>query len=292
LTHWRRECCTQFPRSMLEASMTTTMEPILPAVGMVLFPLLGGNFRTLSRFHRPFLMICLYIALYIRFLIKKLICAGSRDTRCKYAGRCPFYWSFQGREITMALAFIMPKRARRTVLAACLLLALKAQGQSQNASAESTQEAGTSTDLFVMFGSDFVRPGLEPKANYNIGIGHTFGFLKKDPVGDELTFSYTYEDGGSGFWHSQFGSHTESAGVMKNFALPKTKWVSGYTWIQAGISSLTGNPHVENLFYNGESLGAVVHFNDHNSIWIQETFNKIVTVPWYTTTSIGYTRSW
>ncbi len=30
----------------------------------------------------------------------------------------------------------------------------------------------TSTDLFIMFGSDLVRPGLLPKANYNIGPGH------------------------------------------------------------------------------------------------------------------------
>src|SRR6202047_895950 len=78
-------------------------------------------------------------------------------------------------------------------------------------------EPGTSNDLFIMFGSDFVRPGLAPKANYNIGLGHTFGFLKKDPIGDEFTFGYTYEDGGPGFWHSNFGSHTESFGVMKNF---------------------------------------------------------------------------
>jgi hypothetical protein len=75
---------------------------------------------------------------------------------------------------------------------------------------------------------------------------------------------------------------------MKNFGLPKTKRVSGYTSVQLGITSMTGDPYVENRFYNGESLGAVVHFNDHNSIWIQETFNKIVTVPWYTTTSVGY----
>jgi hypothetical protein len=39
--------------------------------------------------------------------------------------------------------------------------------------------SGTSTDLFVMIGSDFDRPGLVPRSNYNIGIGHTFGFLKK-----------------------------------------------------------------------------------------------------------------
>jgi hypothetical protein len=157
---------------------------------------------------------------------------------------------------------------------------------------ETETEAGTSTDLYIMMGSDFVRPGLLPKANYNIGIGHTFGFLKKDPIGDELTFAYTYEDGGGGFWHSEFGSHTESFGVMKNFGLPKTKRVTGYTWIQGGISTFTGNATLQNHFYNGESLGAVVHFDDHNSIWIQETFNKIISVPWYTTTSIGYTRSW
>jgi hypothetical protein len=133
----------------------------------------------------------------------------------------------------MLLASILLTRSARTFLVLCLAFVIvpvcRAQDKSQNASAASTQEAGTSTDLFVMFGSDFVRPGLAPKANYNIGIGHTFGFLKKDPLGDELTFSYTYEDGGSGFWHSQFGSHTESVGVMKNFGLPKTKWVSGYT---------------------------------------------------------------
>jgi hypothetical protein len=177
-------------------------------------------------------------------------------------------------------------------LATVLSPVCEAQNQSQIPSAETAEESSTSTDMFIMLGSDFVRPGLLPKANYNIGIGHTFGFLKKDPFGDELTFGYTYEDGGSGFWHSDFGSHTESFGVMKNFGLPKTKIVTGYTWIQGGISSFTGYQQVQSHFYNGEALGAIVHFNGQNSIWIQEMFNKIVTVPWYTTTSIGYTRSW
>jgi hypothetical protein len=164
---------------------------------------------------------------------------------------------------------------------------------SVGAFAQSESEGGTSNDLFVMFGSDFVRPGLAPKANYNIGLGHTFGFLKKDPFGDELTFAYTYENGGPyGFFHTDYGSHTEALGIMKNFGLPKTKTISAYTWVQLGLTSMTGNAHVENRLYDGESVGAIVHFNDHNSIWIQETFNKIVTVPWYTTTSIGYTRSW
>ena len=162
-----------------------------------------------------------------------------------------------------------------------------------NPSVESPSEAGTSNDLFVMFGSDLVRPGLLPKANYNIGLGHTFTFLKKNPIGDELTFSYTYENAGShGFLYTDSGSHTEALGIMKNFGLPKTKRITGYTWVQGGLTSMTGNPTVENRFYDGEALGMIVHFTDHSSIWIQELFNKIVTVPWYTTASIGYTRSW
>jgi hypothetical protein len=187
---------------------------------------------------------------------------------------------------------VVAKAIFAVTLALVMTSVCNAQAQLPASGVNTTEDASTSTDLFVMMGSDFVRPGLLPKSNYNIGIGHTFGFLKKDPFGDELTFGYTYEDGGSGFWHSQFGSDTESFGVMKNFGLPRTKRVSGYTWIQAGLTSFTGNPHLENHFYNGESLGAVVHINDHNSIWIQETFNKIVSAPWYTTTSIGYTRSW
>jgi hypothetical protein len=158
---------------------------------------------------------------------------------------------------------------------------------------QAAASAGTSTDFFVMPGSDFDRPGLVPRANLNIGIGHTFGFLKKDPIGDELTLAYTYENAGShGFFHTNFGSHTEALGVMKNFGLPKTKAVTGYTWIQGGLTSFTGYSHVLNRFYDGEALGAALHFNDHNSIWIQESYNKIPTVPWYTTTGIGYTWSW
>jgi hypothetical protein len=177
---------------------------------------------------------------------------------------------------------------------ACVALfaAVIACGQSQPASSESG-DSGTSNDLFVMFGSDLVRPGLLPKANYNIGLGHTFKFLGKDPIGDEITFAYTYENGGShGFLHTDFGSHTEALGLMKNFAIPKTKRITGYTWIQGGITSMTGNAFVQNRFYDGEALGMIIHFNDHSSIWIQEMYNKIVSVPWYTTASIGYTRSW
>jgi hypothetical protein len=171
-----------------------------------------------------------------------------------------------------------------------LLVAIPAFAQAPSSQGESP---GTSTDLFIMFGPDLVRPGLLPKANYNIGIGHTFHFLKKNPFGDELTFSYTYENAGShGFLHTEFGAHTEAIGMMKNFSVPGSKRLAGYTWIQDGLTSTTGNAFVQNRLYDGESLGAVVHINDHHAIWLQETFNKIVTTPWYTTACIGYTRSW
>ena len=166
-------------------------------------------------------------------------------------------------------------------------------GFAQTTDTAPAASAGTSNDLFVMLGSDFDRPGLVPRANYNIGIGHTFGFLKNDWFGDELTFGYTYENAGThGFLHTMFGEHTESAGLMKNFPLPATKRVTGYTWLQTGLTSYTGNARVENRLDSGASLGAIVHFGDHSSIWIQESYSKVVTVPWYTTSSVGYTWSW
>src|ERR1700684_4099798 len=77
---------------------------------------------------------------------------------------------------------------------------------AQTAKPQPSEPPSTSTDLFVMVGSDIDRPGLLPRANYNIGIGPTFGFLKKDPVGDELTFGYTYENAGThGFLHTDSG---------------------------------------------------------------------------------------
>jgi hypothetical protein len=157
---------------------------------------------------------------------------------------------------------------------------LQGAGAGPESGRRRCRRGGNQHRLFIMLGSDFVRPGLLPKANDNIGIGHTFGFLKKDPIGDELTFAYTYEDGGSAFWHSDIGSHTESFGVMKNFGLPKTTRVSGCTWVQIGVSSFTGSARVESHFYDGESLGAVVHFTGHSSVWIQETLNKIIASPW------------
>jgi hypothetical protein len=132
---------------------------------------------------------------------------------------------------------VNPANLHKTVLVFSLLFG-RTLALASNPSPSEAQ-AGTSNDLFIMFGSDFVRPGLAPKANYNIGLGHTFTFLKKDPFGDELTFGYTYENAGShGFPRTTFGSHTEALEITKNFGLPKTKPLTGYTWIQAGITSI------------------------------------------------------
>jgi len=152
--------------------------------------------------------------------------------------------------------------------------------------------SAANNDLFVMLGSDFDRPGLLPRANYNIGIGHMFGFLKKDPFGNELTFGYMYENSGThGFLHTAFGEHTESVGVMRNFPLP-AKHLTGYTWIQTGLTSFTGNPRLQNRLDSSVSLGAILHLGRHSSIWIQESYGKVVTLPWFITSSIGYGWSW
>jgi hypothetical protein len=173
------------------------------------------------------------------------------------------------------------------------LLAQSPGSSTMRAAVPAQESDGTSTDLFVMFGSDLDRPGLLPRANYNIGIGHTFGFLKQDPIGDELTFAYTYENAGThGFLHTAYGEHTESIGVTKNFSLLWSKTFTGYTWIQSGITSYTGNARIRNRLDSGVSLGGIVHFSKANSIWIQESYSKVVTVPWYTTPCIGYTYSW
>lgn len=266
-----------------------------------LIPNRGSNFRTLPHFNpSPLRLFYAWRRILASLHGNRIVLAFAGRARTVPEESIQFAVP-KGEIFTMMPAWNFSTKVAKALLGASFVFLLvpfcKAQDQSQSqnsttSSAQEVQDEGTSTDLFIMLGSDFDRPGLVPRANDNIGIGHTFGFLKKDPFGDELTVAYTYEDAGSGFWHSDFGSHTESVGVMKNFGLPKTKWVSGYTWVQVGVTTFTGIPQVQSHFYDGESLGAIVHFNEHNSSWIQETFNKIVSSPWYTTTSIGYTRSW
>jgi hypothetical protein len=149
------------------------------------------------------------------------------------------------------------------------------------------------TDVFVMLGSDFNRPGLLPRANYNVGLGHTFRALRRNPLGDELILNYTYENAGThGFFHTDFGEHTESVGLMKNFGVPSAKLVGWYTWLQSGITSYSGDDHVRNRLASSASVGVMVHLTHHRSMWFQESYNKVVTVQWYTTTSVAYVYSW
>ncbi len=141
-----------------------------------------------------------------------------------------------------------------------------------------------STDIFLMPGSDIIRPGNLPRVNLNIGIGHTIG-------SNEYTAAYTYENAGShGFWHGNQGAHTESIGLMRSLNFNKT-WAL-YGWQQVGITSITGGPKsVQNRMYLGSSLGVIYHITPRHGIWLQETYNKVVTTPWYTSTNIGYVFS-
>jgi hypothetical protein len=79
---------------------------------------------------------------------------------------------------------------------------------------------------------------------------------------------------------------------MKNFPLPATKHLIGYTYAQAGITSFTGNAQLQNRLDSRLSLGAIIHLNLRSSVWIQESYGKVVTVPWFTTSSVGYGWSW
>ena len=62
--------------------------------------------------------------------------------------------------------------------------------------------------------------------------------------------------------------------------------------MQSGLTSYTGNANIRNRLDSSASLGAILHASLHSSIWIQESYSKGVTVPWYTTTSVSYTYSW
>ena len=148
------------------------------------------------------------------------------------------------------------------------------------------------TDFTLLIGSDFVRPGSLPRANLSVGVGHVFGFLKKDPLGSGVTFGYAYENTGThGFFHTNFGEHSELLGQMRDIKLGHMKHVNAYNWLQGGISSLTGDDRIHNRFSFSETIGAKFHLNRSNALWVQESYNKVVTIPWYTITAVGYTFS-
>ncbi len=186
----------------------------------------------------------------------------------------------------------LPRAVIPMMLGVELLFSALSTAQMHTDSPTGGTMSATKTDVFVMGGSDFNRPGLLPRANLSIGIGHTFGILKRDPLGDEVIGSYTYENAGThGFIHTRFGEHTEALGIMRNFPVPHVAHLDGYTWLQSGITSYTGNASVENRLASSAILGAMLHLTVRDSIWFQESYNKVVTVPWYTTTSLGYVFS-
>jgi hypothetical protein len=52
--------------------------------------------------------------------------------------------------------------------------------------------------------------------------------------------------------------------------------LTGYTWIQTGVTSYTGNARLQNRLDSDFSLGAMIHLN---SIWIQESYGKVNGIP-------------
>jgi hypothetical protein len=147
-------------------------------------------------------------------------------------------------------------------------------------------------DIYVMSGSDVTRPGLSLRANLNAGFGYNLKAINNKIAGDELTFSYTYENAGShGFWHTSQGAHTESLGLLHSVAFGKSRY-GLYLWPQLGITSLTNQQHgTENRLFEAEALGFTYKIKGHNNIWFQEQYNKVETQPWYTSTSLGYDYS-
>ncbi len=162
--------------------------------------------------------------------------------------------------------------------------------ESKEAEAKEVEEE-PATDITILIGSDFIRPDLVPRANLSIGIGHSFRFLRHDPLGSKLTFGYTYENTGThGFIHTHFGEHTEQLGLLRDIKFGHSERFSAFTIVQAGLSSLTGD-QVQNRFSTSPGAGLIVHFSRSQSLWLQELYNKVVTVPWYTVSSVGYTYS-
>ena len=75
---------------------------------------------------------------------------------------------------------IAKSNLHKSLCTCALFLLLGGTISAQTTPAKNQQpapDAGTSTDFFLMPGSDFDRPGIVPRENLNIGIGHTFGFL-------------------------------------------------------------------------------------------------------------------
>ena len=79
--------------------------------------------------------------------------------------------------------------------------------------------------------------------------------------------------------------------IMKNFGVAKNEVSQRLNLDANRYQQFYGECPSPKSLLGRESLGAVVHFNERNSICIPEAFNKIVTSPWCTTTSTGYTKS-
>jgi hypothetical protein len=153
-------------------------------------------------------------------------------------------------------------------------------------------DACTLIDFIPTPGSDSDRPGLAPTANLNIGIGHTFRLLKKAPLVTNLCspIDRKVQNPRVVLQLQLAFDRAQKLGVMKNFNLSKTEVVTGYMRQASAVSRAMTRLRI--FFCDGESSGTVIHLNAQKTMWVQETYIKIPTVPWSTTTGIGFIWSW
>lgn len=145
--------------------------------------------------------------------------------------------------------------------------------------------ASAQTSLYLMMGSDLSRASNI----YSVAVGRNLNSTDKTLLGNELTFSYSYEtDGSHGMFRGKALSQTESIGMMQKFAIPKMR-ITMYSWPLMGVTSMTGDHSVAHRLFLGAVFGTMFRLSDHNSLIVQELMAVRST---YTTLSIGYARSW
>jgi hypothetical protein len=145
--------------------------------------------------------------------------------------------------------------------------------------------ASAQTHLYLMMGSSFSRGSNI----YSVAVGQNLNSMDTNLLGNELTFSYSYEkDRSHGIFCGKGLSQTESIGMMQKFSIKKMR-MTMYSWPLMGVTSIATDHSVTHHFFLGAAFGTMFRLSDHNSLIVQEL---MAVTPMYTTVSIGYGRSW
>jgi hypothetical protein len=144
------------------------------------------------------------------------------------------------------------------------------------------------TDLFGAFGSDVMN---SPRANYTLGIGRSFDWMKHLHIGDEVTLTHTYENNGNhGFLKTVYAAHTTALGVVKYVRVPDSRFTS-FVAVHAGETSYSGMNRGAKAFVSGTG-GVGYHVRPRWTVSLNETYTKVETSPTYFTSGIGLSHGW